>query len=198
MKQLKFMFSFALFLWMASSDLHADIYQWSDPDGVTHASTDLERVPSAYRGKVLVIPIPTTAGRIETVEEYSIPFEKGPSGIMVVQVFLNDVIRTRMVFDTGASLVLISDELARRMDQAASAHAGERIRLKTAGGDVEGRSFLIQKIDLGNAVKENVRAAVSNQKQAFDDFDGLLGLSFLEGFKVTIDQQSQRILLRRQ
>lgn len=196
MKKLKHMLSFVLILWMASTDVHADIYQWIDPDGVTHASSDLERVPSAYRGKALVIP--TAAGRSETVEEYSIPFEKGPSGIMVVHVFLNDVIRARMVFDTGASLVLISDELARRMDQAASAHAGEKIRLKTAGGEVEGRSLLIKKLDLGNAVKENVRAAVSNRKQAFDDFDGLLGLSFLEGFKVTIDQQGQQILLSRQ
>jgi clan AA aspartic protease (TIGR02281 family) len=180
---------------MVSSGVHADIYRWTDPDGVTHASTDPERVPSAYRGKALVIP--TTAGRIETVEEYSIPFEKGPSGIMFVQVFLNDVIKARMVFDTGASLVLISDELARRMAPASSANPGERIRLKTAGGEVDGRSFVIQKVDLGNAVRDNVRAAVSSQKQAFDDFDGLLGLSFLEGFQVTIDQQSQRILLRR-
>lgn len=194
MKQVNLMFSLVLILGMVSADVHADIYRWTDPDGVTHASTDLEKVPSAHRGKALVIPSAT--GRIDTVDEYSIPFEMGPSGIILVQVLLNDAIRARMVFDTGASLVLISDELARRMDPASSANS-EKIKLKTAGGEVYGRSFVIQKIDLGNAVKENVRAAVGSQKQTFDDFDGLLGLSFLEGFKVTIDLQGRQILLKR-
>jgi clan AA aspartic protease (TIGR02281 family) len=196
MRQRKWIFWLVLIFMMAWSPVSAEIYQWMDKDGVTHASSDPEKMPPAYRGRAQVIS--AAEARSEAVEEYAIPFEKGPSGVIMVQVFINDVIRAKMVFDTGASLVLISDELARRLDQTEAADAGEKIRLKTAGGDVEGRPLLIKKMDLSNAVKENVRAAVSHRKQVFDDFDGLLGLSFLEGFKVTIDHQNREIILRRQ
>ena len=184
-------------LTVAASDGVAEIYQWVDNEGITHASNDPGKVPPAYRGRVESISLSPSAEKADDAEAYAIPFEKGPSGVMFVQVFLNNVIRARMVFDTGASLVLISHELAQRMGQTASA-SGEKIRLKTAGGDVEGRSIVIAKVDLGNAVKENVRAAVSPQNQTFSDFDGLLGLSFLDDFQVTIDHRTQEVILRRQ
>ncbi|MCE5262796.1 MAG: retroviral-like aspartic protease family protein [Deltaproteobacteria bacterium] len=195
MGRLKPIFLFLLILWLASPNLHAEVYQWTDQDGITHASSDLQKIPAPYRGNAEVIS--ATAGRGETAEEYFVPFEKGASGIILVQVFLNDSIRARMVLDTGASLVLISDELAGRMDRMTSSSAEGKIRLKTAGGDVEGRSISIDKVELGDAVRENVRAAVSHQKAAFDGFDGLLGLSFLEGFNVTIDHQNRQIILRK-
>lgn len=195
MAQLKWICLLFLVFWMASSDVRAEIYQWTDRDGITHASNDLDNVPSAYRGRAEIISHQERGNNV--AEEYVIPFEKGSSGIILVQVFLNDTIPARMVLDTGASLVLISAELAGRMDPAASAHTGGKIRLKTAGGDVEGRSILIDKIDLGNAVRESIRAAVSAQKGAFDGFDGLLGLSFLEGFNVTIDHQNRQLILKR-
>lgn len=187
-----------LLLTLAAWDGAAEIYQWVDNEGITHASNDPGKVPPAYRGRVESLSLSPSGRMVDDGAAYAIPFEKGPSGVMFVQVFLNNVIRARMVFDTGASLVLISPELAQRLGQTASEPAGGKIRLKTAGGDVEGRSMVISRVDLGDAVKENVRAAVGPQNQTFDDFDGLLGLSFLEDFQVTIDHRTQEVILRRQ
>jgi clan AA aspartic protease (TIGR02281 family) len=195
MRRLGLMGFMILIAALAGSPAGAEIYQWVDREGLTHASSDPEAVPPAYRGGVQIISV--TGKAREMVEEYVIPFEKGPSGVIIVRLLINDVLQARMVFDTGATLVLISDELARRMDQSGSVASGEKIRLRTAGGDVEGRAISIGKLDLGNAVRENVRAAVSPRKQPFDDFDGLLGLSFLEGFKVVIDHSRQEIILRK-
>lgn len=191
-------FLFILIFIAVSSTAQAEIYQWVDNNGVMHVANHLDNVPPAYRNKVEVKSSPRIAEEAnERIEEYYIPFEKAPSGVMFVQVFINNVIRAKMIVDTGASLVLISGELAKKIDQTASSER-DKIKLKTAGGVVEGRSVLIQKIELGNAVRENVRAAVNYQKEVFDDFDGLLGLSFLDDFKVTIDHQNREIILRRQ
>jgi clan AA aspartic protease (TIGR02281 family) len=186
----------ACLLAVTAAHAGAEIYRWVDSGGVTHATSDPDRVPAAYRGRVQTLSGPATAPATgEAV--YSIPFERGASGVMFVQVWLDDTVRARMVFDTGASLVLVSEELARRLGPSLPASAGERVRLKTAGGEVYGKGIVIGRVDLDGAVKENVRAAVSLQKQVFDDFDGLLGLSFLEDFLVTIDHQNREIVLRR-
>ena len=121
---------------------------------------------------------------------------KAHDSIILVDVLLNDEVKARMVLDTGASLVVISGDLARRLRQDSS-NASGTIKLQTAGGEIEGQAAVIDRIELGSAVREKVRAVINRQPQVFKGFDGLLGSSFLDGYKVTIDYQQSKIHLKR-
>ena len=100
----------------------------------------------------------------------------------------------RMIFDTGSNLVVITEELSKKLNQDVLS-GDEVIRLNTNCGEVEGKSLVIQRIEMGNARKENVRSVITPNHYAFRGFDGLLGLSFLGDFKVTVDYQNGKIIL---
>lgn len=172
------------------------VYQWVDKDGTVNFSDDLYSVPPSYRKTVKTIQTPAPSAADPVDGEVSIPFEKTSSGIFLVDVVLNRSVRAKMVFDTGANLVVISRELSQRMGQAVSS-GRQSIRMRTAGGEVEGRLISIPQIEIGPVLKENVRAVVHAQGNLFQGFDGLLGLSFLEGFQITIDVEGRRIILKR-
>ena len=55
--------------------------------------------------------------------------------------------------------------------------------------------FVIARIELGGALKENVRSVIAPNDSIFMGFDGLLGLSFLGDFKVTVDYKKGQIIL---
>lgn len=71
------------------------------------------------------------------------------------------------------------------------------VRLYTNCGEIEGRSFVINKIELGGAQKENVRSVITSNDYSLSGFDGLLGLSFLGDFKVMVDYQNEKIIIGR-
>ena len=186
-------FFFSLFL-LASflpPDSSAAIYKWIDPGGVIHFSDNFEDVPPAYRNEMKVITEPH-----EMAGETAVFFDRTGTGLILVEAILNDRVKAQMVFDTGANLVVITEELSRKLDQAPSS-GDEVIKLRTNCGEVEGKSFVIQKIELQGARKENVRSVITPDTDALKGFDGLLGLSFLGDFKIAIDYQKGKILLSR-
>ncbi|HOU77890.1 MAG TPA: retroviral-like aspartic protease family protein [Syntrophales bacterium] len=176
----------------------AAIYQWVDQRGIIHASSSPEDVPPAYRDRAAVMETPVAAAAADdrVGAEYLIPFERSATGIILVEAVFNGHARAKMVLDTGASVVLISEAFAARMRLGADAGGGRRALLKTAGGDVEGRSVTIARLEVGDAVREAVPAAISPKNQVFEGFDGLLGLSFLGNFRVTIDYRNSLIVLK--
>jgi clan AA aspartic protease (TIGR02281 family) len=196
-KYLFVLFLPALLVWCAPDMASADIYRWIDKDGTTHYANSLDSVPAVYRSDVEIIAAFDPYDRRPSVaEEYIVDFIQAQNGIILVELSLNDGVRARMVLDTGASLVVISEDLARRL-RLDSASDASRIKLQTAGGEIEGRDVVIDRVELGSAIRENVRAAVNYQPRVFKGFDGLLGASFLDAYRVTIDYQQRKIHLRR-
>ncbi|MRR14873.1 MAG: DUF4124 domain-containing protein [Deltaproteobacteria bacterium] len=170
----------------------ADVYEWVDANGVVHLSDHPPDIPEAFRKDTRVIK--SDARR----EEISIPFERTPSGLIVVSVVLNDHIGTKMIFDTGADAVVLTQGLAARLDQDTSG-TGEEITLHTNCGSVSGRVFRIKKIALGPASKREVRSLVAPiATSTLGGYEGLLGLSFLGDFKMTVDYKKGRILIGRE
>jgi clan AA aspartic protease (TIGR02281 family) len=178
------------------SPANAEIYKWVDDDGTVNFSDDLLNIPPSHRSgaKKIFSPAPEQTGS-ESTDEFHIPFFRTPSGIMLVDVIINSSVRARMVFDTGAALVIISQELSQKINQDGG--GDKRVKLRTAGGEVEGQYTVIPKIELGPASRENVQAVINPQANVFKDFDGLLGMSFLADFQVSIDHQGGRIILKR-
>jgi len=154
-----------------------------------HFSDNFDEIPPEYRNNLIIITEPHEIGPGAVI-----PFEKTATGLIVVDAVLNDHVRARMVFDTGANLVVITEELSKKLNQELSSR-DEVMKLHTYSGEIEGKPLVIDKVELGEARKENVRSVITSNNQAVSGFDGLLGLSFLGDFKVTVDYQNSRMIL---
>ena len=177
----------------------ADLYSWTDGSGTIHVTDSLEKVPSHYRSRAELLsrsPEKAPAASVDQQTDFIIYFEKNPAKAIFVDVLLNDTIRAKMLLDTGAGLVVVSQDLANRLRLSIDGEA-KPLLLHTAGGDVTGRAIKLSKVELGAAVKEDVRAVVNITPNVFKGFDGLLGMSFLQDFKVVIDYTNNRLLLKK-
>ncbi len=184
-----------LFLIFHPSSSPAVIYKWIDPSGTVHFSENFNDIPPAYRNHFKIITTPHKLNDpSETGHGRVITFERTVEGLILVDVILNDRVKSKMILDTGANLVVITEELSKKLHQDAS-FKDEVIKINTNCGEVEGRSLVIQKIELGQATKENVKSVITPNNYAFNGFDGVLGLSFLGDFKVTVDYENRKILL---
>jgi len=182
---------FSLFLLAAFSPANssATTYKWIDSGGTMHFSDNFDDIPPEYRNNLKIITDPHEIGRGAVI-----PFEKTATGLILVDAVLNDQVRARMVFDTGANLVVITEELSKKLNQDLSSR-DEVMKLHTNCGEIEGRSLVIDKVELGEARKENVRSVITPNNYAISGFDGLLGLSFWGDVKVTVDYQNSRMIL---
>lgn len=165
----------------------ADMYRWTDPSGTIHISDDPAAAAPHSRQSLKITEYPeAAAGGAE------IPFERTSSGLILVEAVLNGGVKAKMVFDTGADIVVITGQLFKKLRQDLP-QGGETLMLHTNCGEVRGKSFAVDKIELGNARKENVRSVITPDDLVLQGFDGLLGLSFLGDFKITVDYQKGKI-----
>jgi clan AA aspartic protease (TIGR02281 family) len=196
-KMIKSFLFIVIVLSLFFSHANAEMYKWVDDDGTVNFSDDFLNIPPSHRSgaKKIFSPAPTKTAS-ESDKDIQVPFFRTPSGIMLVDVIINGSVRARMVFDTGAALVIISQELSQKINQDGRG-GDKRVKMRTAGGEVEGRYTVIPRIELGPASRDNVQAVINPQANVFRDFDGLLGMSFLADFQVSIDHQGGRIILKR-
>lgn len=96
---------------------------------------------------------------------------------------------TMLLLDTGATMSVISPEVAARLkiDQTDNAN------VKVVGGKVlKVRKAVLSKMQAGPFQRGNQEVVIVNQRGGGFG-DGLLGMSFLAGFKYTIDFETQTI-----
>jgi clan AA aspartic protease (TIGR02281 family) len=105
--------------------------------------------------------------------------------------------RGNFVLDTGATFVSLKNAFAQKakvqIDQDST------VRLNTANGPAEGKRGRAATIQLRSLQAKDLAVVVQNDGQATygEAIDGLLGMSFLSRFKVTIDTQAVRISNRK-
>lgn len=121
----------------------------------------------------------------------------GPNdAALVVPVTINGQGPFRFVLDTGATLTCVDDALAGRLElpDAAGAAFGAGV-----GGQGRVRIVEIDSIAVGAASAHGVTACaldLSGMQQAGVEVDGLLGLNFLQSFRVTLDFERGILLLQ--
>ena len=106
-------------------------------------------------------------------------------GVWVTDVEINDLHQARLIVDTGASLTLISEDLAFNAGIQADL-SRPRARIHGVSGTAEAKMGIVQKIQVGNAGRGNVRVFIYTMPNS-SGVDGLLGLSFFDGFVVQLD-----------
>jgi len=119
-----------------------------------------------------------------------------PSSLVKLPVSINGVLGN-LVLDTGATFVSLTATFAQKakvqIDQ------DSMVRIHTANGIGDGKQGRAATVQLRSLAAKDVPIVVqSDAKAAYGDgVDGLLGMSFLSHFKVSIDTQAVRISSRK-
>jgi len=126
--------------------------------------------------------------------KHTIDFNRYGLGIMVDAV-LNRLLKANLIVDTGASVMVISKEIADKLGLNFTTKESATILVSLADGSkVKAYPTILESVKVGDVEVKNVRTAVLQNSQATEE-DGLLGMSFLEKFVIRIDAKSNKLIL---
>ncbi len=136
---------------------------------------------------------PTAESLTEDSEDSIIPLERS-GGVWVANVEFNDLYQTKLVIDTGATFTMISESLAFDSGiQPDTRNPG--VQLNTAGGIIHAKMGTAKRIRVGHAERDDVRVVIHTLPNFPEGVEGLLGLSFFEGFLVRLDHSQRQLHL---
>ncbi|RMH31540.1 MAG: hypothetical protein D6690_15440 [Nitrospirae bacterium] len=117
------------------------------------------------------------------------------NGSVILSVLLNDMRTARMILDTGATMTVLTTDLA--VELALLSGTRNRVTtIQTAGGPVQVTLSRLDSVQVGSAIARHVPVAIHDLPNMGPHIDGLLGMSFLRHFVVTLDIEHNRLYLR--
>lgn len=120
-----------------------------------------------------------------------VPIQKrGPS--ILLPAMVNGQPLGYFILDTGATFTSVSRQAASRLGIASR---GASVNLATASGVIQAPLALLDEVDIAGARAQHVPAVIHDLPNAPPSIVGLLGLSFLERFRVSLDLSSGVLLL---
>ena len=114
---------------------------------------------------------------------------------LVVQVRIGGSREAHLIVDTGATLTVLSREIALDLGLFSEAPVSTAL-VSTAGGQVTVDVVRVGTMAVGGAEVRDVAVAVYDLPDATPAIDGLLGLSYLSHFLVTLDTERGQLSLR--
>jgi clan AA aspartic protease (TIGR02281 family) len=123
----------------------------------------------------------------------SVPLERLGS-LFVVTIQVNETRSARLILDTGASHTILSRAIARDLGLF-SLRPVSSVTMHTVGGSVQADMVQVDSIRIAGAEVRNSIAAIHDLPEAPPDIEGLLGLSVLRQFEVTLDTARNRLHL---
>ena len=72
----------------------------------------------------------------------------------------------------------------------------ELLTVNTAGGSVQVNMNYLSSLSVGNAQAHHVAVAIHDLPDIPEQIEGLLGMSFLKHFLITLDAEHARLILR--
>ncbi len=115
-------------------------------------------------------------------------------GHITVPVVLNRSLTVRVLVDTGAGITIISRELARELGLEET--PGSAITLKTMAMDIQAQKARLESIQVGELTRTNFPVAITDLPLGERrQFAGILGMDFLNNYKIHIDNDTQRMRL---
>lgn len=127
-------------------------------------------------------------------QEITIPLTKS-GGSFVVPVMLNQERPAQLIVDTGASMTVLSTQVAIDLGILGTTD-NELLTVNTAGGSVQVNMNYLSSITVGTARATNVAVALHDLPDIPEHIEGLLGMSFLKHFLVTLDAEHAQLILR--
>lgn len=125
------------------------------------------------------------------------PFERDPgSGLIVVSIEIDGKYELKMVLDTGATNTTINSNALYLLGYDLKDNIGT-VEIETANGIIETEVFEVGSFSSIGQIKTKFQIQVYDflAHGIFSDYNGLLGLDFLEGTKFCIDMNLNTITL---
>jgi clan AA aspartic protease (TIGR02281 family) len=186
-----------LAVWVPPS--YGEMYKWVDEKGTVHFTDDLSSIPEEHRpdAEIRKPTKETSSPEMEDGSVSSLPSE-GPTPsepeeaevdllrrgeVWTTEVLLNGRIRRHLVVDSGASFMLINPEMARELDIGVNENTPV-IPMATVSGYILTPLVTLKSVRVGKVEVENVEAVIYALPSGGD---GLLGNSFLNKYRVTLD-----------
>jgi len=165
---------------------------------VEHSSQDENQMIEQYWNEERLKKEAELKSRQQQKETGSKEIEVGRQGNhLFVNALLNGKVNARLLVDTGASFVVLSPAIAKGLN-ISTVGANPDVKMTLAdGSEVSGRLLKLDTICIGEVKANDVQAAVIYQENAFQGFDGLLGMSFLKLFKFEINLEKSKLVLQR-
>lgn len=139
------------------------------------------------------VPAPPQPDSQPQITILSAPLERIGS-LFVVSILINETRPARLILDTGASHTILSRAIARDLGLW-SQQPSTSISMHTAGGTVQADLMQIDSIRIAGAEVRHSLVAIHDLPDAPPDIEGLLGLSVLRHFEVTLDAPRNRLFL---
>ncbi len=134
----------------------------------------------------------------EEVDSSKEEINAGRSGNhLFVKVLINRSVKAKLLIDTGSSLVMLSPGIVRQLNIGVAGYNPD-VSLRMADGrELPGKLIKLDTISIGENTANDVDAAVIYREDAFGNYDGLLGMSFLKLFKFEINLEENKFILEK-
>lgn len=179
---------------------HAQIYKWVDRDGRVHFTDTTAGIPPEYHSRIeekastsplltpgLTAPSPAPARSavvpmpaLPAPGGYTVPLRRD-GNVRVVEAVVDGTVRLQLLLDTGAEFTVLSKAAARSL--SLNLHNMAFIPLRSASGVFFAPMTKVRTITVGTATVPDVEVVIHD---ATPGLDGLLGMSFLEHFSVSM------------
>jgi len=183
---------------------YGDMYKYVDEKGTVHFTDDISKIPEKYQPDAELRKTPqeiSAPERKATPSASPVPKASEPEGVevnllrrhelLLAEVLLNSRVRQYFIVDTGASFTLINWQTAKDLDLIVN-ESTPFIPIFTASQLILTPLVTLKSIRVGNAEVENVDVLIHNLPT---NSAGLLGNSFLNKFRVTLDSINGKMTL---
>jgi predicted aspartyl protease len=128
----------------------------------------------------------------------TISFAKTQSGLIEVPITINDVLRIKFIFDSGASEVSISPDVALTLLRTGTISESDWLPSQNYifadGSKAKSERFLIKKLIIGNQTLTNIEASISRSIEA----PMLIGQNVIQKLgAVTIDYDNHLLIIKK-
>ncbi len=181
------------------SSVSAAVYRWKNGKGQLHYSSSPPTTPVKnlevkqgdkwYPFSELKDFVPDT----KDTSSKAVVSYKRQNAVIIIQVTINDKLKSPFAVDTGASYTIISSEIAEALNLMPNPEIPP-IVLQTANGRIQAPLVNLNSVAVGNLTTHNVAAAIHDLHDS-SNISGLLGLNFLNRFKVTVDSTHNQLTL---
>lgn len=130
-------------------------------------------------------------------EPKKIPFS-GAEESIVVNALLNKKVKASFLLDTGATAILLSDRIAKRLRINFKESEKDKVKVRTADGRLLDAKFVVlDTVSVEGLEAKDVEAVVLLEDSEMSIGDGLLGMSFLKRFNFQIDTANKKLILKK-
>ncbi len=191
-----------LFPFIHCETSQATLYKWKDNQGSIHFTSDPDTIPKEFRNQSkelnpgpapkfspppLTAPEPPSAPTLDII----VPMRQQGNQFFV-KTILNGHLEVNLLLDTGASVLVISDEIAKSLGFSRLDNMPQ-IQADTAGGKIWTPLIFLETVEAAGAKAFAVEAVIDSK---LNKVDGLLGMAFFEQFKMTLDRKKSQLILR--